>query len=214
MQWMTDSRVGWITIAAGVVAIIVLIGTLGVAGGSGLIGFVGDIMVSVLSILIIPLFIRFGAILSDRGRPVGQVVQVLGVAGALIRLTSSVLLIVGVLPYERTVIGEEVGFVLVGAAILLFFSRVQQVAELSRSYVWFGIILGLAFLASLLALIMGDQLFTQIIDGTVPLSEANPLILVTLFIFTPVQLLGYPIWLIVTGRHFLRMHFEPRYRPI
>ena len=184
--------------------IIAVAGTIGILGGSGPMGFLGDTMVAVTSILIIPMFIWFGAILAKRSLSSGRLVQALGVSGALVKLATSILLIGGVLPYERTVVGEEVSNILVGVAILLYFLRFESEGQLKRSYMVLSIVLAVMFVSSLIAIIFGDRAFTEIIDGTVPLSEANPFIVLFLFAASPIQLLGYPIWLISTGRVFLK----------
>jgi hypothetical protein len=204
MKWLKGNFVGRITIAAGIVSIFQVITLFGFFGGSGLSAMISDVLVSVNALLVIPLFLALGLIVGKQEAKIGRLIQILGVSGTLAKLTGSLLLISGLLPYEQSVVGENIGNVLMGTAIVLFFMRKAPEIVLKRRYIWFSVVLGIVMIASLVGIIFGDEQFTQILDGSVPMSEANPLIVGMLIIMAPISLFGWPTWLIGTARLFLK----------
>jgi hypothetical protein len=202
MKSFNFRTVGWFTIAAGISAVIGTIALLAFfATGNGLIGLIGDFALAFTVLLMIPLFIAMGKITMTEHRILGRAIQILGVLGLLSKFTGLILLISGVLVYERSVLWENVGSGLFGIAILLFALPNRSNPDLSRGYVWFSILFGVVMILNFVGLFYADA-FNEVLQGTKSLSEANPVIMILLITAAPIAIFGLPIWVLWSGRLF------------
>jgi hypothetical protein len=194
---------GRLTIIAGIAAAMTSLFVLtGFGSGSWLLGGLGDLLDVLNSLLVIPLFLALGALNGALNEPAGRFVQIMGVAGALVRMTGAFLIVSGIMAYERAVLLVNGGAGLMGIAILLFVAVNRTRPALKSSYLIFSAMVGGVMALSLLGLLLNDQ-FTPLLRGEVSFAEANPLV-VALLLLSPLFILGYPIWLLWTGRHLLK----------
>ena len=204
MKWLSDKFVGRIAIAAGILYILQVITLFGFFGGSDLSAGISDILVAVSTSMFVPLFLALGLNVSGKNEGLGRLIRVIGVLGALVKVTGSLLLISGAMPYSKTIQWESVGVFLMGIAIVSFVFFARSNPELSKRYVWFSLLFGLSNVANILGLFGLNEQFEQLVNGAIGLSEMNPIFVVAMVVLTPIFLLGGPIWLIGTGRLFLR----------
>lgn len=194
---------GRLTIAAGIAAAMTsLVVLTGFGSGSWLLGGLGDLLDVLNSLLVIPLFLILGGLTGTLNEPFGRFVQIMGVAGALVRLAGAFLIVSQIMSYEQAVLLVNGGAGLMGIAILVFVAVNRTRPALRSSYLIFSTMVGGVMALSLLGLLMNDQ-FTPLLRGEVSFAEANPLV-VALLVLAPLFILGYPIWLLWTGRLLLK----------
>ncbi len=205
MNTFNNRTVGWITIAAGISA---LIGTLAmiefmVIGNSGLFS---DYISIFTAVLMLPLMIALGKIAMTKQENLGRGVLILGVLGALINFVGGIINVIaleGIIEYYHSADWIYVGGGLVGIAILTFALLNRTNPELKSSYRWFSILFGLGACTFLLGLIVRDEL-NALMRFEITLAEASPFLMLLLFFGSPIVILGQPIWLLWTGRLFLK----------
>lgn len=205
MNTFNNRTVGWITIAAGISA---LIGTLAmiefmVIGNSGLFS---DYISIFTAVLMLPLMIALGKIAMTKQENLGRGVLILGVLGALINFVGGIINVIaleGIIEYYHSADWIYVGGGLVGIAILTFALLNRTNPEMKASYVWFSILFGLGACTFLLGLIVRDEL-NALMRFEITFAEASPFLMGMLFFGAPVFILGQPIWLLWTGRLFLK----------
>lgn len=203
MNSLNNRTVGWITIAAGICAVIGTLALFLFLGTSGISGFIGDIAFALTSVLMIPLFITLGNMTMTSSKILGRTIQVLGVLGSLSRLVGLILLISGILEFEKSALWENFGFGLIGIAILIYALQNRNNPDLRRGYVWFSIVIGIALTFNFVGLFYADM-FNEVLNGSKSFTEANPVVMVLLITAAPISVLGPPIWLLWTGRLFLK----------
>lgn len=207
MNAINSKAVGWTAIAAGLATLsIPFILAVLVSGGSfdNIIALLGDVLGAIATILIIPMLIAIGRTVMPKHKMLGRLVQIVGVLGALSDFIHYFFIMSGILAFERAVVWNAVGRGLIGIAILMYALLNSRNPELKRVYVLLSILLGLIMAPG----IMGgggplDDAFETLAQGST-LAEVNPVVVVLLFIMAPTFLLGWPIWLIWTGRLFLK----------
>lgn len=205
MNTFNNRTVGWITIAAGISA---LIGTLAmiefmVIGNSGLFS---DYISIFTAVLMLPLMIALGKIAMTKQENLGRGVLILGVLGALINFVGGIINVIaleGIIEYYHSADWIYVGGGLVGIAILTFALLNRTNPEMKASYVWFSILFGLGACTFLLGLIVRDEL-NALMRFEITIAEASPFLKGMLFFGSPVFILGQPFWLLWTGRLFLK----------
>ncbi|MFN2136523.1 MAG: hypothetical protein ACK2UK_11250 [Candidatus Promineifilaceae bacterium] len=203
MKLLSYPTTAKLTIAAGITAAMTsLVVLTGFGSGSWLLGGLGDLLDVLNSLLVIPLFLALGALTGALNEPAGRFVQIMGVAGALVRMAGAFLIVSGIMAYEQAVLLVNGGAGLMGIAILLFAAVNRTRPALRSSYLIFSAMVGGVMALSLLGLLLNDQ-FTPLLRGEVSFAEANPLV-VALLLLSPLFILGYPIWLLWTGRLLLK----------
>jgi len=203
MSNIKHRTVGKLTIAAGIAAVLTMITVLtGVGSGNWLLGGLGDLMDVLSSALVVPLFIFLGG-LAMAGSPIlGRAVQIVGISGAVTKLTGALLIFSGIMAYEDAVPLVNAGTGLMGVALLLALPVSRRELGLGSGAFIFTLGVGLAMAVGLPGLFFNDA-YAPLLQGEVGLAEMPP-ILVGLLIFAPLQLLGYPIWLLWFGRRLYK----------
>lgn len=202
MKSLDVSTVAKSTLAAGITAVLATFALLGFFGGSGFLGGIGDLMDVLNSILVIPLFILMGHLTRSRHQGLGRAVQTGGAAGALMRLAGAFLIFSQLMAFEDAVLLVNAGMGLMGMALLIFLLAGRAQLNLSRVYYGFSLIVGLAMAVNILGVFLYDA-YAPLLQGEAGFADLNPLLL-ALLVFAPVQILGYPIWLLWTGRLLLK----------
>ncbi len=198
---------GRLTIAAGITAAMTsLVVLTGFGSGSWLLGGLGDLLDVLNSLLVVPLFLALGSLTGTLDKPFGRFVQIMGVAGALVRMAGAFLIVSGIMAYEQAVLLVNGGAGLMGTAILVFVAVNRTRPAFRSSYLNFSTMVGGVMALSLLGLLLNDQ-FTPLLRGEVSFAETNPLV-VALLVLSPLFILGYPIWLLWTGRLLLKSALE------
>ena len=205
MKSFNNTTTGKFTIAAGISA---LIGTLAmiefmVIGNSGLFS---DYISIFTAVLMLPLMIALGKIAMTKQENLGRGVLILGVLGALINFVGGIINVIaleGIIEYYHSADWIYVGGGLVGIAILTFALLNRTNPEMKSSYVWFSILFGLGACTFLLGLIVRDEL-NALMRFEITIAEASPGLLLMFIFGSPVVIIGQPIWLLWTGRLFLK----------
>ena len=205
MNSFNDRTVGWTTIAAGISA---LIGTLAmiefmVIGNSGLFS---DYISIFTAVLMLPLMIALGKIAITKQENLGRGVLILGVLGALINFVGGIINVIaleGIIEYYHSADWIYFGGGCVGIAILTFALLNRTNPELKAGYKWFSIVFGLAMCTYFLGLIFREEL-NAIMRFEMSITEASPGLLLMFIFGSPVIIIGQPIWLLLTGRLFLK----------
>ncbi len=195
LHGIRENTLGKMTFFAGIAA---LLTSASVIIGATLLLAVGDLMDVVNSALLIPLFAFLGATMQNRSATLGRFVQWLGAAGALIRMVGALLIFARVLSYEDGVLLVSTGMGLMGIALLLYLLATRARLVRRRGYYLFSLVVGFAMALNILSFILNDAI-TPLLQGDVGFGDVNPLLLVVLA-FAPIFLLGFPIWLLWTGR--------------
>lgn len=200
---------GWTAVAAGISAFsipIFLTVLAGIGSLNNIIGAIGDVLGLITALLIIPVLVAIGSLVMAQHRTLSFSAQILGVAGALMDFAQGGLFISGVITYEQGLPWNATARGLIGIAILIFALVNRKNPELKRFYVWLSIALGVVVATGITAITgfnpLGDE-FEKLAQGG-SLAEANPLLIVLLFILAPIFVLGWPIWLMWTERLFLK----------
>jgi hypothetical protein len=205
MNSFNNRTVGWITIAAGISA---LIGTLAmievmVIGNSGLLS---DYMTIFTSLLSIPLMSALGKMVITKNKNLGRAVQILGVLGALIVFFGGIINVTalnGVIEYENQASWMMVGQSLIGIAIITFLMLSRNNPALKKGYLWFSFVIGIAMAMSFLGLVFREEL-NAILQGRLSIAESSQGLKLLLFFVSPTTILGQLVWLLWTGRLFLK----------
>jgi len=205
MNSFNNRTVGWITIAAGISA---LIGTLAmievmVIGNSGLLS---DYMTIFTSLLSVPLMSALGKMVITKNKNLGRAVQILGVLGALIVFFGGIINVTalnGVIEYENQASWMMVGQSLIGIAIITFLMLSRNNPALKKGYLWFSFVFGIAMAMSFLGLVFREEL-NAILQGRLSIAEAGLGLKLLLFFVSPITILGQPVWYLWSGRLFLK----------
>jgi hypothetical protein len=205
MNSFNNRTVGWITIAAGISA---LIGSLAlievmVIGNSGLLS---DYMTIFTSLLSVPLMSALGKMVITKNKNLGRAVQILGVLGALIVFFGGIINVTalnGVIEYENQASWIMVGQGLIGIAIITFLMLSRNNPALKKGYLWFSMVFGIAMAMSFLGLVFREEL-NAILQGRLSIAESSLGLKLLLFFVSPTTILGQPIWLLWSGRLFLK----------
>lgn len=203
MFFLTQRRTGILTITGGIAAALTMVVVLtGFTSGSWLLGGLGDLLDILNSALVIPLFIFLGNLVTSENNILGRTVQALGVIGALTRLTGALLILSGAIVYEEAVLLVNSGMALMGIALLIFLPVSRGKVKLGTVYLLFSLTVSLAMAISLLSVFL-NKAYEPLLQGDVGLTELPPFLL-GLLLCAPIQMLGYPVWLLWTGRRLLR----------
>jgi hypothetical protein len=205
MKSLNNTTIGRITIAAGISS---LIGTIAlilfiVINKTGLLS---DFMSVLTSFLMLPLVIGLGKIAVTQQKILGRAVQIFGVLGTLINFVGGIINVIaleGIIEYYHSADWIYVGGGCVGIAILTFALLNLTNPELKAGYKWFSVVFGLAMCTYFLGLIVRDELNT-LMRFEMSFAEASPFLMLLLFVGSPVVIIGQPIWLLWTGRLFLK----------
>lgn len=205
MKSLNNRTVGWITIAAGISS---LIGSIALIefimfGNSGLLS---DSMSVITAALMFPLLIAMGNIAMAKHETLGRAVQILGVLGTLINFIGGIINLISILEiieYEHSASWIFIGGGLIGIAIITYALLIRTNPELKASYVWFSVVFGLAMCTYFLGLIFRDEL-NAIMGFSMSIAEASPGLLLMFIFGSPVVIIGHPIWVLWTGRLFLK----------
>jgi hypothetical protein len=205
MKPLNNTTTGRITIAAGISA---LIGTLAmievmVIGNSGLLS---DYMTIFTSLLSVPLMSALGKMGITKNKNLGRAVQILGVLGALIVFFGGIINVTalnGVIEYENQASWIMVGQGLIGIAIITFLMLSRNNPALKKGYLWFSMVFGIAMAMSFLGLVFREEL-NAILQGGLSIAESSLGLKLLLFFVSPTTILGQPIWLLWSGRLFLK----------
>ena len=205
MNSFNNRTVGWITIAAGISA---LIGTLAmievmVIGNSGLLS---DYMTIFTSLLSVPLMSALGKMVITKNKNLGRAVQILGVLGVLIVFFGGIINVTalnGVIEYENQASWIMVGQSLIGIAIITFLMLSRNNPALKKGYLWFSFVFGIAMAMSFLGLVFREEL-NAILQGRLSIAEAGLGLKLLLFFVSPITILGQPVWYLWSGRLFLK----------
>lgn len=197
-------RIGTLTIAAGIAAVLTMLVVLtGFGSGNWLLGGLGDLMDVLSSALVVPLFIFLGGPAIVQNQMLGRVVQIVGVIGAVTKLVGALLIFSGVMAYDDAVLIVNAGTGFMGIALLLALPASRRKLGLSTGAFLFTLLVGLAMAITLLGVFFNDA-YMPLLQGEIGLGDMPP-VLVALLVFAPVQLLGYPIWLLWLGRRLLKV---------
>ena len=188
-----------ITIAAGVVAALGSVVLLLFFTGIPFFGWLGDLIGVITAVLLLPFFIGMGKITLPHSQNAGRTIQLMGVAAALLKGISASLIVTSLQPYNEAVIWENIGSTLLGIVVIIFVLANRAPLNLRRGYRWFSLLFGVAMTLNIMGIIWGDQ-FVQLLEGSAGFGDINPLLVVLLFTATPMTILGFPIWLLWTGR--------------
>ena len=205
MKSLNNKTIGRITIAAGISA---LIGTLAmievmVIGNSGLLS---DYMTIFTSLLSVPLMSALGKIVITKNKNLGRAVQILGVLGALIVFFGGIINVTalnGVIEYENQASWIMVGQGLIGIAIITFLMLSRNNPALKKGYLWFSMVFGIAMAMSFLGLVFREEL-NAILQGGLSIAESSLGLKLLLFFVSPTTILGQLVWLLWSGRLFLK----------
>jgi hypothetical protein len=205
MKPLNNTTTGRITIAAGISA---LIGTLAmievmVIGNSGLLS---DYMTIFTSLLSVPLMSGLGKMGITKNKNLGRAVQILGVLGALIVFFGGIINVTalnGVIEYENQASWIMVGQGLIGIAIITFLMLSRNNPALKKGYLWFSMVFGIAMAMSFLGLVFREEL-NAILQGGLSIAESSLGLKLLLFFVSPTTILGQPVWLLWSGRLFLK----------
>jgi uncharacterized MAPEG superfamily protein len=197
MKSFNSKTVGRTTVIGGICA-------LGLSISLFTFPWIGDFLEILAYLLIIPMFIALGNIVSPNRRILSGLITTAGVTGSLIEVIQSILFGIGLFSHEQVEPWVTFSRGLMGVALLTFVLLSLANAGLKRSYVWLGILVGLVMILSFLGLLFPDfaRLGEAIFEGEA--AGANPIIVALFIIQIPLYLLGWPIWLIWTGRLFLQ----------
>lgn len=212
MKLLNNGITGWTSIAAGIATLstpLAFAVSAALASFNNIFAGLADFLGPFITLLTIPMLIAIGRIIMTKHeslQTLGRAIQILGVLGALIDLIQSILFLSGTLALEQSEAWTAIARGLIGIAILTYALVNYKDPELKSSYVWLSIILGLV-MSPLLSGLSGVGLDLQgasdaIAQGNT--AEISPIVLVLLFIMAPTYLLGWPIWLIWTGRLLLK----------
>ena len=205
MKSLNNTTTGKFTIAAGISA---LIGTLAmiefmVIGNSGLFS---DYISIFTAVLMLPLMIALGKIAMTKQENLGRGVLILGVLGALIVFFGGIINVTalnGVIEYENQASWIMVGQGLIGIAIITFLILSRNNPALKKGYLWFSMVFGIAMAMSFLGLVFREEL-NAILQGGLSIAESSLGLKLLLFFVSPTTILGQPVWLLWSGRLFLK----------
>jgi hypothetical protein len=204
MKYFDITTTGRVTIAAGISALIEVIAMFSFfATGNIPIGVFADYMGALTTVLVIPLFIAIYRVVLAKHENLGRAILILIALGVLIRLIEIVLMISGV-PGEQWIFLAYASAIVLGIAVLSYGLVSRTISELSTRYRWFTIVFGISMLANIFGFIFQDEI-NRVVLGAISITEANPILLLVMFVFSPVYLIGYPIWLLWTGRAFSKI---------
>jgi len=161
------------------------------------------VMVPPFAVLIIPMLIAIGSIDITQHKAAGRSTQILGVLGALIEVAQYVLVISGIVPGDQAVYAHYVGTGAMAIALLISLFLNSKNPEWRISYLWLGIVFALVIAQNIVGAGGLDEIADQLFQGG-SLAQANPVAIILFVILVPLFLLGWPIWLIWTGRLFLK----------
>jgi hypothetical protein len=199
MKALDPAITGKITIAAGITAVLAAVVVLtGFSSGNWLLGGLGDLMDVVNSALVVPLFVFLGALLRPYHAGMGRAVQIMGITGALVRLVGAFLIFAGMMAFDNSILLVNAGMGLMGMALMIFLLTGRGQLEVGRGYMVFSLAVGLSMAINILGVFLYDA-YAPLLQGEASFADMNPL-LVALLVFAPIQILGYPIWLLWTGR--------------
>lgn len=204
MKTTNSSTTGKLTIIAGITAVLAsLVVLTGFSSGNWLLGGLGDLMDVFNSALVIPLFLFLGEQLRLRNSALGRAIQLVGVAGALVRLVGAFLIFARLMAYDNAVLLVNAGLGLMGVALLIFLLAGRGILELGKGYHLFSLVVSFAMALNILGVFLYDA-YAPLLQGEAGFADVNPL-LVALLIFAPIQILGYPMWLLWTGRLLVKV---------
>jgi hypothetical protein len=190
---------GKLTIAAGVTAVLAMAVVLtGISSGSWLLGGLGDLMDLLNSALVIPLFLYLGQLVKSSNAAVGRAVQLGAVAGALLRMVGAFLIFAGWMAFDQALVLVNGGMGLMGIALVIFLLAGRKSGAARRGYYLFSLAVTLSMAIQIGGVFLYDA-YAPLLQGEASLADLNP-ILIALLLFAPIQLLGYPLWLLWTGR--------------
>jgi hypothetical protein len=205
MNQLNNTTTGRITIAAGIssligsIALILFI----VANKTGLLS---DFISVLTALLMLPLVIGMGKIAVTKHKILGRAVLIFGVLGTLINFIGGIINVIsltGIIDYDQSASWIYVGGGCVGIAILTYALLNRTNPELKAGYVWFSVVFGLAMCTYFLGLIFRDEL-NAIMRFETSISEASFFLMLLLFFGSPVVIIGHPIWVLLSGRLFLK----------
>ncbi len=159
----------------------------------------GVVMAGSLIVLIIPMFLALDNIAKTEPKSSERWVQALSVGGALIESVLFFLVSSRTITNQQAVYGHVIGL---GAMTIAIFIFARHQPELRLRAIWLGItwvwMVAFAFIGTGLQDV-SEQLFQ---GGS--LEQVNPILVVLLFTMAPFFLVGWPIWLLWTGRLLLK----------
>jgi hypothetical protein len=204
MKYFDITTTGRVTIAAGISALIGLIAMFSFfATGSVDIGVFADYMGALTTVLVIPLFLAIGRAVMAEHENLGFAIMILIALGILMRLIEIILMLSGI-PTEQWIFLEYASAIILGIAVLSYGLMSRKISGLSTKYGWFTIIFGISMLMNIFGFVFEGEI-NRVVQGAISITEANPVLLLVMFVFSPVYLIGYPIWLLWTGRAFSKI---------
>jgi hypothetical protein len=109
----------------------------------------------------------------------------------------------GIMAFEKALLFVNAGMGLMGIALLLTLPAGRRLLGMRTAYFLFTLAVALGMATALLGVFLNDA-YLPLLQGEIGLGELPP-ILVALLIFAPLQMLGYPIWLLLTGRRLMEL---------
>ena len=120
MDLSNNLFIGWITLAAGISALLqVILLVLMFTVSRNLFGTASDYFYALTPLLIVPLVIALPRILGAQYADVSRVARVMGIVGLLIASLAQIILLLKVINLKQSIWGNLVGLGLVGLPILI-----------------------------------------------------------------------------------------------
>lgn len=202
MNFLDNTLIGYFTLAAGISALLqVTFLTLMFTVSNRPFGTISDYFYALTPLLVLPLFIslRQNAELQQPG--FSQFFLIIGMIGLLIASITQVVLLLKMINYKQSVLGNIVGTSLMGITILTYaISHLNS--ALPGSFTWFGIMLGAVMLSGFITAAFFLDKVTAMSSGQFTLTSANPLMSVVVLAGMLAQI-GLPIWLLWAARLLL-----------
>ena len=159
----------------------------------------GVTMAGSFIMLLIPMFLILNNVTVNEPKSSDRWVQALSVVGALIESVLSFLVLSKTITNEQALYGHVIGL---GALAIAIFIFARNQPALRRRAI--GLSLAWAWTVAFAFIGTGMQDVADQVFAGDTLEQANPILVILLFTMAPFFILGWPIWLLWTGRLLLK----------
>jgi len=202
MNFLDNTLIGYFTLAAGVSALLqVTFLTLMFTVSNRPFGTISDYFYALTPLLILPLFFSLRQSTELQQTGLSQILLIIGIIGLLIASITQVVLLIKIINYKQSVLGNIVGTSLMGITILAYAASHLNSA-LPSGFTWFGISLGAVMLSGFITAAFFLDKVTAMSSGQFTPTNTSPLMSVAVWAGMLAQI-GLPIWLLWAARLLL-----------
>lgn len=205
MVQSNESLIGWTAVIGGILGVVGFVALLLLFVIGEPFGTLNDLLSIPTGFLLLPLV--YGMLrLNQTGNPaLSWVAFAAGVLGFLVTATGSILLVMGRISFERSLIPGIGGFGLIGLFVLLNSTMALRHDTLPRLTAWIGLLLAIAPTLALLAVLRADSIAggLQAMAGQTAAGLQLSPWMIAFMVAGFVSYAGIPFWFIWVGRLFL-----------